>query len=72
MLEVLVGINDDDSYALRVVERVARRQGVLANTDAPGILFLEIDGLALPVLRDAMRDGSAPTMAVGSREAATG
>ena len=32
-------------------------------TDVPGILFLEIDGLALPVLRDAMRDGSAPNMA---------
>ncbi len=28
-----------------------------------GIIFLEIDGLALPVLRNAMRDGSAPTMA---------
>ena len=35
----------------------------IARTDVPGILFLEIDGLALPVLRDAMRDGSAPTMA---------
>ena len=32
-------------------------------TDAPGIIFLEIDGLALPVLRAAMRDGSAPNMA---------
>ena len=32
-------------------------------TDAPGIVFLEIDGLALPVLQRAMRDGSAPTMA---------
>ena len=32
-------------------------------TDVPGIIFLEIDGLALPVLRDAMRDGNAPTMA---------
>ena len=63
VLDVLLGINDDDTYALRVIRRVARRQGVLARTDAPGILFLEIDGLALPVLRDAMRDGSAPTMA---------
>lgn len=63
VLEVLLGVNDDDAYALRVVRRVARRQGVLARTDTPGILFLEIDGLALPVLRDAMRDGSAPTMA---------
>ena len=29
----------------------------------PGIVFLEIDGLSLPVLRGAMRDGSAPEMA---------
>ena len=29
----------------------------------PGIIFLEIDGLALPVLRRAMRDGNAPKMA---------
>ena len=29
----------------------------------PGIIYLEIDGLGLPVLRDAMRDGSAPNMA---------
>ena len=29
----------------------------------PGIVFLEIDGLALPVLRRAMRDGNAPNMA---------
>lgn len=63
VLEVLIGANDDDAYALRVVQRVARRQGVLATTDTPGVIFLEIDGLALPVLRDAMRDGSAPTMA---------
>ena len=32
-------------------------------TDTPGIVFLEIDGLALPVLQRAMRDGHAPTMA---------
>jgi uncharacterized membrane protein YvlD (DUF360 family) len=63
VLQVLIGANDDDTYALRVVQRVARRQGTLAHTDAPGIIYLEIDGLALPVLRSAMRDGSAPTMA---------
>ncbi len=63
VLEVLTGANDEDAYSLRVVQRVARRQGALAHTDEPGILFLEIDGLALPVLRDAVRDGSAPTMA---------
>jgi uncharacterized membrane protein YvlD (DUF360 family) len=63
VLQVLAGVDDDDEYTLRVTRRIARRQGASARTDVPGILFLEIDGLALPVLRDAMRDGSAPTMA---------
>jgi uncharacterized membrane protein YvlD (DUF360 family) len=63
LLQVITGTNDDDEYTLRVVKRVARRQGVEAHTDTPGILFLEIDGLALPILKQAMRDGSAPNMA---------
>jgi uncharacterized membrane protein YvlD (DUF360 family) len=62
-LEVVFGTNDDDAYSLRVVQRIAKRQGGAAPTDVPGIVFLEIDGLALPVLRRAVRDGNAPTMA---------
>jgi uncharacterized membrane protein YvlD (DUF360 family) len=62
-LEVIFGTNDDQNYSLRVVHRVARRQGGGERTDVPGIIYLEIDGLALPVLRRAMRDGNAPTMA---------
>ena len=61
VLAVLIG--SDDTYSLRIAQRIARRQGIIANTDVPGIVFLEIDGLALPVLRRAMRDGNAPTMA---------
>jgi uncharacterized membrane protein YvlD (DUF360 family) len=63
VLQSILGTNDDDEYNLRVTRRIARRQGASAVTDVPGIVFLEIDGLALPVLRDAMRDGSAPHMA---------
>jgi len=62
-LEVLFGANDDDTYSLRVIQRVARRSPGSLRTDRPGIVFLEIDGLALPVLQRAMRDGSAPNMA---------
>jgi uncharacterized membrane protein YvlD (DUF360 family) len=60
---VLMGIDDDDTYTLRVARRVARRTGKPIATDAPGILFLEIDGLGLPVLRRAIRDGTVPCMA---------
>ena len=63
VLEVIFSVDDDDTYTLRVIRRIARRQGGATQTDAPGIIFLEIDGLALPILRRAMRDGSAPTMA---------
>src|SRR5213595_1674978 len=63
VLNVVLGTNDDDTYSLRVIQRIARRSGEREETDVPGILFLEIDGLALPVLQRAIRNGSAPTMA---------
>ena len=63
VLDVVFGTNDDDAYTLRVIQRIARRSGERVETDAPGVVFLEIDGLALPVLQRAMRDGNAPTMA---------
>ena len=63
VLEVIFGADDDDTYTLRVIRRIARRQGKPTSTDAPGIVYLEIDGLALPVLQRAMRDGHAPNLA---------
>jgi hypothetical protein len=63
LLDPLFRMNDDETYMLRVTQRIARRGGAVERTDVPGIVFLEIDGLALPVLRRAMRDGSAPELA---------
>src|SRR3954471_24041608 len=63
ILDVVGGSNDDDTYTFRALKRIARRGGKPVHTDAPGIVFLEIDGLALPVLQRAMRDGNAPNMA---------
>ncbi len=63
MLQVILGTNDDDTFTFRIVQRIAKRQGEQVRTDVPGIIFLEIDGLALPVLRRALRDGNAPEMA---------
>src|SRR5947209_14685845 len=63
VLEVIFGANDDDTYSIRVIRRIARRTGEVRRTDRPGILFLEIDGLARPVLQRAIRDGNTPHMA---------
>ena len=65
VLAVLLG--SDDMGSIRTAQRIAKRQGIIASTEVPGIIYLEIDGLALPVLRRAMRDGNAPNMARWAR-----
>src|SRR4051812_39408332 len=59
----LFGIDDDDFYYRNVIRRQARRSGGAADTEVPGVLFLEIDGLAHAVMSRAIRDGNAPTLA---------
>jgi uncharacterized membrane protein YvlD (DUF360 family) len=59
----LLAIDDDESWMRNVVRRQARRRGKAVDTDVPGVVFLEIDGLAHEILRRAMRDGNAPTLA---------
>ena len=66
VLAVLLGL--DNMGAIRTAQRIAKRQGIIASTDVPGIVYLEIDGLAKPVLQRAMRDGNAPNMARWARE----
>ena len=63
VIAVVAGVNDYDDYTLRITRRIARRTGRPTRTDVPGLVFLEVDGLAFPVLRRAMRDGVTPTMA---------
>lgn len=59
----LLGIDDDDFYYRNVIKRQARRGGGAVETDVPGVLFLEVDGLAHAVVSRAIRDGNAPTLA---------
>jgi uncharacterized membrane protein YvlD (DUF360 family) len=68
VLNIIIGIDDDDTFTLRVTQRIARRSGEHVETDVPGIVYLEIDGLALPVLKHAMQSGSAPNFARWIRE----
>ncbi len=54
---------DGDARHLRVVRRRVRRARRHADTDVPGVILFEIDGLGEGVLREALRDGYAPTIA---------
>jgi uncharacterized membrane protein YvlD (DUF360 family) len=64
----LLAIDDDETWHRNVVRRQARRRGDHTESDVPGIVFLEIDGLAHDVLRRALRDGNAPTLSRWLRE----
>ncbi len=63
----LLAIDEDDAWHRNVVRRQARRRGQAIETEVPGVLFLEIDGLAHDVLLRALQDGSAPTLAAWVR-----
>jgi uncharacterized membrane protein YvlD (DUF360 family) len=65
--QAVLAIDDDDAWQRNVVRRQAKRAGAISS-DVPGVLFLEIDGLAYEVLRRAMRDGDAPVMASWLRD----
>jgi uncharacterized membrane protein YvlD (DUF360 family) len=63
LVSALLAIDEDESWYRNVVGRQARRRGVQTQSDVPGVIFLEIDGLGHEVLQRAMRDGNAPTLA---------
>ncbi|NIV29994.1 MAG: hypothetical protein GWN58_10975, partial [Anaerolineae bacterium] len=46
-----------------VVRRRIQRRTKPVETDVPGVLFLELDGLARPVLERALDEGYMPTLA---------
>lgn len=68
VLTSFFGVGERDWYYERVVLRSMRRQvkkqgREIQHSDVPGVFFLEIDGLAEPVMRRAITNGHMPTMA---------
>jgi uncharacterized membrane protein YvlD (DUF360 family) len=54
---------DGDAMHMRVVRRRVGGRRRREPTDVPGVILFEIDGLGEGVLREALRDGHAPTIA---------
>ncbi len=53
---------EGDARNLRVVRRRARGSRGRNRSETPGVIMFEIDGLGEGVLREALRDGHAPTI----------
>ncbi len=62
LLAALFSRDDEPAYDRFVTEPLRRRYHDVAKSAEPGFLFLEIDGLSAPVLRDAIARGYMPTL----------
>ena len=58
----LVAVSDDDSYYSVLVRRLVAREFRHPKEAQAGLLVVQIDGLSLPVLREAIRAGRVPAL----------
>lgn len=63
LVSSILAIEEDSSWYLSRLKRTLGRRSEIVDSDIPGIVFLEIDGLAHDILRRALSNGSAPNMA---------
>ncbi len=59
----ILALDSGDLWYRTVVRRQLKRTKLAVESDVPGILFLEIDGLAHEIVQRALRDGNAPALA---------
>jgi uncharacterized membrane protein YvlD (DUF360 family) len=62
VLTAILGIDQSDSYYGRLMQAMLVRQSA-PKTEQPGLVVLQIDGLAHPILHARIRGGSVNTMA---------
>src|SRR4051812_18698758 len=63
LLGGVLALDRGDLWFRHIVRRQLKRAKLATRTEVPGMICLEIDGLAYGVLRRAIRDGNAPTLA---------
>jgi uncharacterized membrane protein YvlD (DUF360 family) len=68
VVSAALALDDDAWLDQRAASLARRRAGVAAHTDVPGIVFVQLDGVAEDVLRRAMYSGDTPTIDRWMRE----
>lgn len=62
VISSLLAIGDDAWFDSWIARRARRRAAAAVRTDVPGVVFVQIDGLARVVLERALRSGDLPTL----------
>lgn len=63
VVTAVLSTGDDNSFFGTLVRQLAARHRKTDVTSEPGVVFIQIDGLAHPLLEDHLRAGRAPTLA---------
>jgi uncharacterized membrane protein YvlD (DUF360 family) len=63
ILTAIFSISSDDSYFAILMQQVSARQADVVRTDKPGLVVVQIDGLAQPILARQVRAGRVPHLA---------
>ncbi len=58
----VVAVSDDDSYYSVLVRRLVAREFRRPKERVPGLLVIQVDGLSLPVLQEAIRAARVPVL----------
>ena len=62
ILSGLLSLDEDAQFDLNITRKMVARYGKPKQTDVPGFLFLEIDGLSEAILQRALDGGFMPTL----------
>ncbi len=62
LVSTLLALDDDAWIDQRTASRARRRAGAATVTDVPGVVFVQLDGVARVVLERALRSGDAPNL----------
>ncbi len=63
LVTAVLSTGDDNSFFGTLVRQLAARQRRRDVSDEPGVVFIQIDGLARPLLEDHVRAGRTPNLA---------
>jgi len=63
ILSAVLSVNQDESYFATLVSQLARRRPDRIVSDTPGVVIVQIDGLAHPILSHQIRAGRVPFIA---------
>jgi uncharacterized membrane protein YvlD (DUF360 family) len=65
---VALSLSDDDAFYPQLIRRLVAREAHVGDRSVPGLLLVQLDGLAAPVLGNAIRNGNTPTLSRWVRE----